>query len=765
MKNRYALSAFLMLSAMGGHAQFTLQVLHASDLEGGVNAIGRAPNFAAIIDALEEEQPNTIILSAGDNYIPGPFFSASGDPTMRPVLREVYDVVYGGVTPNNLREDVGRTDITIMNVVGFDASALGNHEFDAGTNIIQSIIGPQFSGTEVRWMGSQFPYLSANLDVSADGALSGLAVNTIEENTFFTSNPNTLQPGEKKSIAKGTYIVRNGETIGVVGATTPLLGSISSPGATTVLQPGAGSNDMAALATHIQPVIDEMLLQGVNKIILVSHLQQVQLEQELAALLNGVDIIVAGGSDAVLANDAGALWPFDQGNVFGPYPLVTSNADGDPCLIVSTNGEYSYVGRLVVDFDANGVLDPASIDAAESGPYRTAIDVVEALHGDSATAFTEGTKGELVQRLVNAVQDVVIAKDANIMGRSTVYLDGRRSQVRTQETNLGNITADANLWVARQFDASTAVSLKNGGGIRAQIGEVVETSPGVYEFLPPQANPLSGKLETEVSQLDIENSLRFNNLLSLVTLSAEGLKAVVEHGISGWAPGATPGAFPQVGGARFSFDPAQPAGSRIVSLALFDDEGMLTDSVVYQGAIVGDPDRPIRVVTLNFLAGGGDGYPFAVLGEDRVDLDTVLTAPGAATFAVPGSEQDALSEFLQTFHAAGAPYAFPETEIEQDERIQVLSFRDDTVYPLNTVVENRSEAAWTVFPNPASSVLNLVSGEPVIEVMVLSITGQVMTQEVGPVRSLDVGQLAAGTYVLQVRTQDGLSVARVVIAR
>jgi len=60
----------------------TLQILHASDLEGGVDAIEQASNFAAIAEALESETENfdiSITLSAGDNYIPGPFFNAAGD--------------------------------------------------------------------------------------------------------------------------------------------------------------------------------------------------------------------------------------------------------------------------------------------------------------------------------------------------------------------------------------------------------------------------------------------------------------------------------------------------------------------------------------------------------------------------------------------------------------------------------------------------------------------------------------------------------------
>jgi len=63
----------------GSSDNFTLQILHASDLEGGVDAISRAPNFAALTNNFEDQFENTLILSAGDNYLPGPFFNAAGD--------------------------------------------------------------------------------------------------------------------------------------------------------------------------------------------------------------------------------------------------------------------------------------------------------------------------------------------------------------------------------------------------------------------------------------------------------------------------------------------------------------------------------------------------------------------------------------------------------------------------------------------------------------------------------------------------------------
>ena len=54
-------------------ARFTLQLLHAADLEGGVEALDNAPRFSAVLNALKAEEENTVIIGAGDTYIPGAF--------------------------------------------------------------------------------------------------------------------------------------------------------------------------------------------------------------------------------------------------------------------------------------------------------------------------------------------------------------------------------------------------------------------------------------------------------------------------------------------------------------------------------------------------------------------------------------------------------------------------------------------------------------------------------------------------------------------
>ena len=511
------------------------------------------------------------------------------------------------------------------------------------------------------YQGSDFPYLSANLDFSADPNLQDLVV------------PDGQAP-QPNSIAASVVIDVNGESIGVVGATTPTLGSISSPGDNIGIAPiDFDSNDpadIAALAAEIQAAVDA-LPSGVNKVILLAHMQQISIEQALASELSGVDIIMAGGSNTLLADGTDRLRAGDQAE--GPYPILETDADGNPVAVINTDGNYKYVGRLVVQFDDDGVIIPDSIDPNVSGAYATDEQGVADLNAEDLV-------DPEVKGITDLLRDVIVAQDSNFFGVTTEFLNGTRGDVRTQETNLGNLTADANLAAAKEADATTVISIKNGGGIRDNIGRI-EVPPGEVEpvKLPPAGNELSGKPEGGISQVDIENSLRFNNGLTLLTVTAEELLALIEHGVSGTEPGATPGRFPQVSGLSFSFDATQPVGERVVSLAVLNEDGSILDVVAANSDLVGDADRTFRLVTLGFLADGGDGYPFP--DRDRVDLNQPDDAPrtGEADFAEDGSEQDALAEFLAANFGENTPFDQADTDPELDERIQNLAVRDDSV--------------------------------------------------------------------------------------
>jgi len=659
-------------------ARFTLQLLHASDMEGNVDATEDAPRFSAVLNALRDQMPEqTLTLASGDLWIPGPFYAsgaAVGEVSVESDVVRFGNAGELGSSPTAPRP--GRPDVAMLSAMGFQASCFGNHEFDRGLGEIADILrSVDLDGDTVPdWRGASFPYLSSNLDFTG----TALASLVVEDGLAAADIPSR--------IAHSTVITVDGETFGIVGATTPTLESISSS-QNTVVRPV--SDDTAELAAIIQERVDALVGTGINKVVLLAHMQQLSFERQLAGLLHDVDIIVGGGSNTILADDTDRLRAADV--AVDTYPVMFRSTTDEPVALVNTDGEYRYVGRLVVTFDEAGVIDESSLDASINGAYAT---------DDEGVTATTGTVNPVVDAIAGAVGDVILERDGTLFGAASVYLDGRRESVRSQETNLGNLTADANLAYARLLDATVEVSIKNGGGIRRDIGVVSVPAGGLEPpvFLPNAANPAAGKQARDISRLDVEAALAFNNELTLLTLTSAELKTVLEQAVSGWSATSTPGAFPQISGLRFSFDPARTAqaaiddmgeisvttpGERVLNAVVLSDN-QCQRVIIEDGLPVEGED--VRIVTLSFLAEGGDTYPFDgdnLSAADRVDLidaDFSGFPLDAAGFAAPGSEQDAFAEYLATRFGRSTPFNLGESGPQSDVRVQNLSLRSDSVF-------------------------------------------------------------------------------------
>ena len=295
------------------NVSLTLQLLHAADMEGDIEALDNAPRFSSVLNALKAEFENTVIIGAGDSYIPGPFFAAGNDQSLRDVLG---------------REGSGRADILILNAMGFMASALGSHEFDAGTGTLGGLIRNDGRG----YVGTAFPFLSANLDFSLDSNLADLVVDAGQEASTI---PNSIT----KSVVITTV---SGEKIGVVGVTTPRIRSISKSGDVGIAP--EDPDNIVALSAIVQESVDALTATGVNKIIVTGHLQQIRLDEMIASQLRDIDIIIAGGSNTLLMDDTDRLREGDVPD--RAYPILTNSITNEPIAIVGTDGNYRYVGQL-----------------------------------------------------------------------------------------------------------------------------------------------------------------------------------------------------------------------------------------------------------------------------------------------------------------------------------------------------------------------------------------------------------------------------------
>jgi len=283
---------------------------------------------------------------------------------------------------------------------------------------------------------------------------------------------------------------------------------------------------------------------------------------------------------------------------------------GDDVLVVSTAGEYKYVGRLTVDFSRRGRV--VAVDDAKSGPVRvsgTATDpdfapedpVVKAQAVDPVLAFSAG----LASQPVGSTEVLLTRGTGN-------------DPIRRRESGYGNLVADSYLWKAQQLAAADPqvdepqVAIANGGGIRQDIPVGPINKAQTFAALP-----------------------FFNQIVVVEDVGCEQLRQLLERGYSGLTtiPGlpGTAGQFANIAGMRVDVDPAQPVqvvspapdpvtivtpGQRVRNLWLMNGtpQNPLDDTQLVSGGAVVPGCAPVDLATVDFTARDGDRYPFIAQG-------------------------------------------------------------------------------------------------------------------------------------------------------
>jgi 5'-nucleotidase len=412
-----------------------------------------------------------------------------------------------------------------------------------------------------------------------------------------------------------SYVHRDfttGAVFGIVSAITPTLRTISSPGTTKLT-----TTDIATTAALINKQVEMLESRGVNKIILVSHLQGVAFDKQLIALLKNVDVAIAGGGDDLLTNPDVAesiqLIP-GEGKPAGKYPELVKDANGADVPLITSKGNYNYLGRFDVSFDAKGKM--TSYNKTTSYPRRVipTSSVSKALGvKDSVTPDPQ-----IVSSVEVPLNACLTGFAKPIASSQVVFATDRGSAtvlgVRTAETNGGNLVADSFLHAystraagANLPAASTAnpvVALQNGGGVR-QNGGVTLPTAGV-------AGAINRGNTFDLLPFD-------NRLVAITNVSAADIKEILERSCSVGTSGG--GQFLQLCGMKVTCSRSgtamvvsnptgdsyagsvTTAGTRVKDVTLNDGRSLIKDGAVVAGA------PSVTVVTNNFTAEGGDNYP------------------------------------------------------------------------------------------------------------------------------------------------------------
>jgi 5'-nucleotidase len=469
MTNRLAIgilpAAALAFSAGTALADFQLTILHINDLHSRLEPINKSDSTCSAKEAEANEcfggvarvksaidgkrrelaGANLLVLDAGDQFQGSLYYSTfkSG-----PVAE-------------------------FMNGIGFDAMAIGNHEFDDGPAELDKLIG-----------AAKFPILSGNTIAARGSLLDGKY--------------------------KGYVIKEIGvDKVAIVSVLATDTAETSSPGNDITFE-----DEIA----YLRSAVKEIEAAGVNKIVALTHVGYLK-DQEIAAKVDGIDVIVGGHSHTYLSStDAKAA---------GPYPTLVRSPSGVEVPIVTAYAYSKYLGDLTVTFDDNGV-----VTAATGAPKLL----------DASVTPDEGYAAR-AKELGKPLEEI----KAEVVGATTAAVDGDRTSCRVRECSMGNLVADAAL--ARVAGQGVRIALFNSGNLRASIDA------------------------GDVSVDEVLTVLPFQNTLATFQIDGASIKEALENGVSQVDEGA--GRFPQVSGLKYTFDRSQPVGSRVTAVEVKEGDAFV----------------------------------------------------------------------------------------------------------------------------------------------------------------------------------------------
>lgn len=426
----------------------------------------------------------------------------------------------------------GEYIVDIMNEVGYDVATIGNHEFDYGMDRFNELVEM-----------AEYPYVSANFtDLEGNTILSPYAV---------------LEAG--------------GYSIAFVGASTPETFSKSTP---TYFQDEEGNfiysfcggNDGADLYAAVQAAVDGARAEGADYVVVLSHLGT----EASSVPFTSTDLIAnTSGIDVVLDGHSHSVWEME----------IEQNKDGEDVVMSSTGTQLTALGSLMIDAEGN---------------LATQLHTETIFQDDETAAFIDGIEAQYADTLATVVATSDV--DLTIYDPTETDADGNPIRlIRSQETNLGDLCADAYRAIS-----GADIAFVNGGGIRDSIPAGDITYEQIIAVHP------------------------FGNALCVVEATGQEILDALEMSVR-HVPDET-GGFLQVSGLTFEVNMG------VESSVVVDDADMFVEVAGdrrVQNVLVGgepiDPEATYTLASHNYmLKSGGDGYTmFAdnALLQDEVMLD------------------------------------------------------------------------------------------------------------------------------------------------
>ncbi|XP_034669634.1 protein 5NUC-like [Drosophila subobscura] len=440
-----------------------------------------------------------------------------------------------------------------LNKLQPDAISLGNHEFDEKVEGLIPFLN------EVN-----FPVVACNLDLSKVPDLAAA-----------------------RQLVPSTILETQGTRIGVIGYLTPETKQLT----------GHIDVEFNEEVVSINAEAKKLKAQGINIIIALGHSGYLT-DQEIAKNCPEVDLVIGGHTNTFLYNGTQP----DIEPIEGPYPTLIKQKSGKEVPVVQAYAYTKYLGKLHVQFDAEGNL--IEFDGA---PILLNASVAQ--------------EQDLLD-LLEVYRPSVIHLEKSVAGHTKVHLEGSKQVCRDRECNLGNLLTDAMVFSRVREEqggaywTDAAIALLNGGGIRSSIEK---------------------KSDGSITDSDILAVLPWRKGLYMTRISGKTLRNALEHGAAARGTD-TNGPFLQVSGLHVVYNPSKPVGQRVVSVqARCAACRIPTYSDLDEAAFY-------NVIVTEFMFEGGDGYVFKEANNPQHQR-------------LQWKDNEAVRQYLQERH-----YIYPEVE-------------------------------------------------------------------------------------------------------
>ena len=632
MKNRIAQACAAIglatAASLAASAPVTVKIIGFNDYHGnletpgtfGVNTlvptanrplVGGAEYMAATIARMRANNPNTVVVGAGD------FVGAS------PLISALF---------------FDEPAIETLNKMGVDFTSVGNHEFDKGKDELRRL---QNGGCKLTAAGTQDPNSCRGYGSSAPGTFDGAKFKYLSANVIENATGRTLLPPYAIKTFGGVRVAFIGMTLkGTPGIVTP----------TGVA--GLSFNDEAATVNALVPKLRAL---GVESIVVLVHQGGFQnsitgvANQPITSDINGCtgDLKNADGTDsdirAIVKQLDDAVDLVISGHTHAAYNCSASTIDvrgtslanavtttrqagipnkvGRPVPVTSA----SAFGRMVTEVDL--VLDTATRDVSSVVAHNVLVDQTD------PAINTAIANDPSVKNVVQAYKAAVSPLANSVIATIT---DGMPSDANAAgEMPAGDLIADAQLLATQPAGVGGAqIAFMNAGGVR---------SPGFVK-------PASASYPYAMSYGDAFTTQPFGNSLVTMTLTTQQIKDALEQQFNGCLGQVAQRVMQISNGFSYTWNASGTCGTRITNVTLTPTDltanpavPTLTaapDQLVING-VVQQPAKTYRVTVNNFMATGGDGFSTFIGG---------LSQLGGA------QDIDALVAYLSAFKAPATPY-------------------------------------------------------------------------------------------------------------